>query len=166
MKIYITGVSGTGKTCIAGALAARGVNAVDTDELSHWEDKRTGERTGLEPGGSEEWYDSHAWVCDVSQLEKILSKAEHAVAIGHASNQDEYLGLFDKKFILACSSETVTARIMQRTNNDFGKHPSDLKRVLSWQKELEAEMVGKGALLLDAERPLEEVVNEIESNLK
>ena len=89
MKIYVTGVSGTGKTSIAKALVAQGVNAIDTDELGHWENKHTGEEVGWEPGSSDEWYDSHTWFCDVGKLQEIVSKTEHAVAVGHESNQDD-----------------------------------------------------------------------------
>ena len=164
MKIYVTGAVGTGKTSIAAALAATGINAVDTDELSHWENKLMGERTEWEPGGSDEWYGAHAWVCDVDRLKSILAKTENAAAIGHASNQEEYLKLFDKVFVLSCSPETVVSRIEQRTNNDFGKHPSDMKRLLEWHKGFEAWMVEKGAEVLNTERPLEEIVRDIRSS--
>lgn len=166
VKIYITGVSGTGKTSLTEALKAKGVNAVDTDELSHWENKHTGERTGWEPGASDAWYNEHEWLCDIAELQKVLSKTEHAVAIGFGDNidkSDKYLKLFDKVCILTCRPETIVARIEGRTNNHFGKHPSDMRRILEWQKEFDAEMVEKGALPLDAERPLEELAAHVRS---
>jgi len=164
MKIYITGISGTGKTSLARALIARGDNAIDIDEISHWENKDTKERVGLEPGASEEWHASHAWICDLVKLKEILLKTENAVALGHASNQAEYLTFFDKIFVLRCSPETVVNRINSRTDNDFGKHPDDLARIMNWQKPFEAEMISKGAEILDAERPLDEILSEVVSN--
>lgn len=164
MKIYITGISGSGKTSIARLLLERGVSAIDIDELSHWENKATKERTGWDHDRSDEWYAAHAWVCDIEKLKEILASSEHVVAVGHASNQEEYLSLFDKLYILHCSPETITARLNARTDNDFGKHPADLARILGWQKGFELEMVEKGAEPLDAERSLEEVVADIESN--
>jgi len=166
MKIYVTGISGSGKTSIARLLSARGISAIDIDEISHWENKKTMERTGWDHDRSDEWYDAHAWVCDIQKLREALASAEHVVAVGHASNQEAYLPLFDKAYILHCSPETITARLNARTDNDFGKHPADLARILGWQKGFELEMIEKGAEPLDAERPLEEIVADVQANFR
>ena len=166
MKIYITGVSGTGKTSIARSLVSKGVNAIDLDEISHWENKKTGEVTGWEAGSSDEWNEAHAWICDLTKLKEMMARTENAVVVGHTSNQEDYLPFFDKIFVLNCSPEAVISRIQARTDNDFGKHPSDLAKILGWQKDFTAWMVEKGANVIDCERPLEEVVQEIEAYLK
>ncbi len=164
MKIYITGVSGTGKISLSRELIARGINAVDLDEISHWENKETGDTTGWEPGSSDEWMESHIWVCDLIKLKEVLSKAENAVALGHASNQDEYLPLFDKTFVLSCSPETIVKRLNDRTDNDFGKHPKDQERILNWQRGFDNWMIEKGAEVINCERPIDEIIAVVESH--
>lgn len=165
MKIYITGISGTGKTSLARALVTHGVNAVDLDSISHWENKETKEVVEWEPG-SDEFMDSHDWICDLVKLKEIISRTENAVALGHTSNQEQYLPFFEKIFVLSCSPETITTRLNSRTDNDFGKHPADLARILNWQIGFQEWMVEKGASVIDCERPLEQVVQEIEKYLK
>ncbi|GMU74259.1 MAG: hypothetical protein AMXMBFR44_4560 [Candidatus Campbellbacteria bacterium] len=164
MKIYVTGISGSGKTSIARLLNEHGVSAVDIDEISHWENKGTKERTGWDHDKSDEWYATHEWICDIQKLKEVLLSSEHIVVVGHAANQEEYFPLFDKSYVLLCSPETIVARLNARTDNDFGKHPADQKRILGWQKSFESEMIEKGAEPLDAERPLEEVIADIRSN--
>jgi broad-specificity NMP kinase len=166
MKIFVTGVSGVGKTSVAKALETKGVRAVDMDELSHWRDKQTDEKVGWEPGRTEEWHDAHAWVCDIEKLKTELSKAENVVVAGHAANEDEYLPFFDKTFVLVCRPETIVQRIEQRTDNDYGKHPREQQRILDWHKSFDTYMENKGGVLLDAERSLDEVVADILQSLK
>ncbi len=167
VKIYVTGVAGSGKSSIVRALTARGVQAIDMDQgLCRWENRHTGGMAGWEPGRDEAWYASHGWMCDVPELGKILEENGDIVVVGISSNQEEYLARFDKVFVLHCAPETVIARLNARTDSDYGKHPAEQARLLAWQKSFEAEMVGKGALPLDAERPLEEVVDDILAAMK
>ncbi len=165
MKIYVTGVSGTGKSSIARELNARGVPAIDMDDLCHWQHKPTGERTGWEPGKDDEWYEKHGWICSIESLQEFLTANDNAVALGLSSNQDEYLPFFDKVLILRSKPEVITERINKRTDNDYGKHPAEQGRILNWHKTFEKEMVDKGAIPLDADRELGEVVDEIVAHL-
>ncbi|HRH24666.1 MAG TPA: AAA family ATPase [Candidatus Paceibacterota bacterium] len=167
MKIYVTGVAGSGKSSIVRALAARGVTAIDMDQgLCHWENRHTGGMAGWEPGRSEEWYAEHGWMCDVPELSSLLAIHDDIVVVGISSNQEEYMKFFDKVFVLHSKPETIIARINARTDSEYGKHPAEQKRLLAWQKSFEEEMAAKGAIPLDGERPIEEVVEDIVKELQ
>ncbi len=163
VKIYITGASGTGKSSIVRALQARGVKAIDMDVgLCHWESRQTGAPVLWEQGRDEEWYRSHGWMCNIKKLEELLAGNTDVVVAGLSSNQDAYLPFFDKILILHTSPEVVVARLKNRTDNDYGKHPLEQQRLLNWHKSFEADMVARGAIPIDADRPLAEVVADVE----
>lgn len=164
MRIYVTGVSGTGKSSVARSIKGKGITSIDIDEgLCRWENKYSGKPTHWEPGKNAEWHASHQYICDIERLKKLLSENEDVVVVGLASNQHAFFNLFDKIYLLKCSPETYTSRIQKRTDNDFGKHQAEQELLLNWQKVLEVEMDKEG-VTLDAGRPLEEVVNEIYAN--
>lgn len=164
MKVYITGVSGTGKTSISEALNTKGIESIDSDCISDWRNKYTNKKVERRPDGDDEWHASNKWICDIGKLKEILSRAKHVVVAGSAYNQDDFIEFFDKVFVLECGPKIITTRIKYRTNNNYGKHPSELRRILEWQKVFVAEMLKKGAIKINVERPLNEVVDDILSN--
>ena len=52
-------------------------------------------------------------------------------------------------------------RLASRTNNDYGKHPDDLKDILGWNETTDERMASYGAIIVNAEQPLGSVVDEI-----
>lgn len=163
MKIYVTGVSGTGKTSIARELNRRGIPAVDMDTICHWEHRESREPAGWEPGKTAEWYEAHGWICSIDDLKRFLAENENAVALGLSSNQEDYVPLFDKVLVLRSKPEVIISRINARTENEYGKHPLEQQRILNWHKQFEEEMTAKGAIPIDADRSIAEVVDEIQA---
>lgn len=161
-KIFITGVSGTGKTTIANELKQRGVRAIGIDEvpgLCHWESKSDGSVVDYEAKLDREFIDAHAWICDVGKLKGLLNDA--AVVLGMAENQNEFVPLFDKVLLLRCRPETFLKRIRERMDNVFGQDESAQKYILDTYEKFESDAVANGAIPIDAEGPVDDVIKKV-----
>ncbi len=163
---YITGVSGTGKSTIAEALNKRGVRAIDQDSreygLCSWKHNQTKEKVQFEYGIGKEFLEMNDWYCDIEKLKKLIAGFNDTVfVLGVTANQDEYLHLFDKVFLLQCSPETFTSRINSREENQFGKHQSEREHILGWYKNFEQGCIDKGAIVINVEEPIDVVIEKI-----
>lgn len=164
-KIYITGISGTGKTTIAKELEQRGFYTISIDEVPNlcvWIHKETKEKVNYEAELNKEFIDAHDWVCDVEYLNELIKKGTSPIfVLGLASNQKDFIHIFDKTLLLQCSPETFISRIENRTDNDFGKDKTAQEVILSWYQNFENTMLEKGAISIDVEKPLNEVIENI-----
>ncbi len=163
-KVFITGISGTGKTTIARELNSRGIYSISVDEvegLCHWENKSTKIKVDYDTELNKEFIEAHEWMCDIDFLKRLLQEKPDVVVLGSTENQNEFLNLFDKILLLQCSPETFIKRLVGRTDNDFGKDKGAQELILSWYKEFESKLLKKGAVSIDVEKPLEEVVESI-----
>lgn len=164
--VFITGVSGTGKSAVRHALLARGWDAYDTDEggMTRWCDRTSGLPVeGPERGSSPDWIERHDWNISRPRVEEL---AEHAAdrtvfLCGSPTNDQEVWDLFSEVICLVIDDETLRTRLARRTSNDFGKAPHELEAVLRWNKHNEAQYRDLGATIIDASKPLEGVVEEI-----
>ena len=163
-------MSGTGKTAIAELLDKKGVHSISIDEvegLCVWRNKISDEVVEYEAELNEDFIKAHDWICDVDYLQKLMSKKEGVVVVlGSASNQKEYLALFDEVLLLQCKPETFIERIKQRKDNIFGKDESAQKLILSWYKDFEDNLLKNGAIAVDANKPLATIVDEIMARIE
>lgn len=156
MIIQIDGISGTGKTTTAEELARRGYTALDADDsFGYYGNPETGEPTNEQT--------QHNWIWDIDKIKSLAKSSEDTTIFvcGGAMNQDKVRDLFDKRFTLVIDNDTMRYRLMTRTNNKFGKHPDDLARQLEWNKGATEYAKSIGAIVIDATRPTEGVVDDI-----
>lgn len=164
-KIYITGVSGVGKSTIVNELNKKGIASFDMDamdDLCHWENKITGAKAVYKNGIGRDWLEAHNYFCDQGKLKNLLGKHNVKVVIaGVASNQDDFLDLFDKIFLLHCDEKTFLHRLNTRDADEFAHEKSEQEHILSWYKEFEEKMLKRGAVPINTNDPLNIVVDNI-----
>jgi len=166
--IYVTGLSGSGKSSIRKALQARGYTAYDNDEggFKAWYNRQTGEKAKVQPA----WKDvdrqlkATYWKkFERSKVQQLAARAQDKPIFlcGTSPNDSDVWDLFDRVIHLSVSDRTLRHRLAARTGNDYGKHPEDLKDLLQWNQSQDKLMAGLGATIVDAERPLDQVVDDV-----
>ncbi len=151
----IEGLSGTGKTTVCQELKRRGYKTIEADDdFGFYGDPITGLPTK----------NKHQlnWIWDKKKVSEVLSNTKEVVFVcGGAMNQDECMSYFKKVFTLSIDDQTLRDRLLNRTNNDFGKHPDDLARQLEWNNGTIEYAKQRGTILIDATKSVHAVVDEI-----
>lgn len=168
---YVTGLPGTGKSAVLDELRARGYHCrgVDEDGYADWINLTTGRPDDFPHNDPDfdfhAWCQAHDWVLSVTRIE-ILSRAAERLGkpvflCGVANGEPAVWHLFGKVLALAADARTLRQRITSRTNNEFGKAPEELATVLRSHADYEAAYRRFGAIVINAARPLGEVVDDI-----
>jgi shikimate kinase len=108
-RIFITGMSGTGKSSVIEALRAREFAAIDTD-YDEW-----CELSFL--NGQSEWI----WREDRMHNLLVTPLKSALFVSGCRSNQGKFYRYFDYKILLSAPLEVMLERVAQRCSNPYGK---------------------------------------------
>ncbi|MGO9855904.1 MAG: AAA family ATPase [Acidimicrobiales bacterium] len=163
---WITGNSGTGKSEVCDALAAKGYRTVDSDlGMAVWVNIETDEVVRAVDTGrlSQGWFEDHRWLLMRSRVEELAGAAgsQTVFLCGLVQNDEELWDLFDAKICLVLDDATIRQRLARRAGNPFGRAPAELEAVLRFNGPLVAKYAALGATLIDSSRPLDEVVHDV-----
>jgi shikimate kinase len=165
--VFITGISGSGKSAVCDELRRRGFDAHDTDgdDNAVWVNRRTGEAVSASsaPQRSDGFLEEHEWRVVRGKVELLakLSDDRPVFLCGSVANDREVWDLFSLVVFLAVDEQTLRQRLATRTTNDFGKSPTELQTILGWHKVIEPEYRRFGAIVVDATLPLGQVVDQV-----
>lgn len=151
----VEGVSGTGKTSVCQELRRRGLHAINGDtDLAYQGDPETGEPTGRAPS---HWH--HLWDVDKVRALAADRSERYTFFCGGSRNLSAFLDVFDGVFVLDVDADTLSRRLDQRPDGEFGAQPSERDLVLRLHRTKEDRP--EDGILIDATAPLAEVVDEV-----
>ena len=107
------------------------------------------------------------FTCLRTRVEQLARMARDQVVFlcGSVENEDEVWELIDIVICLVLDESTLRERLATRTTNQFGKTPGELDAILGWNRTIEATYQAFGALVVNANQALTDVVDEILANL-
>jgi dephospho-CoA kinase len=161
-KYLVTGRAGSGKTEVNIELNRRGYASEDTDtipDLARWVDLKTGEKVQVDSGSviDDTVVD---WNWEETKLRTLLESNKELFLCGSAGNQLAFHDLFDEVFVLSLDPETQKARLSQR-HSLYGKDPVMQERIVKQQQEFVVDALNLGAIAIDSDKPIVEVVDSI-----
>ena len=143
--VFVTGMSGTGKSSALAELERRGHRVVDTDY-----------------GGWIEAEPEPLWRED--RITELLDEQrdETLFISGCVANQGKFYERFDAVVLLSAPADVVLERVAGRTTNDFGKSDAERERILSDLAAVEPILRRGATAEIDTRAPLDEVVDALE----
>lgn len=151
--LFITGMSGTGKSTVLEKLSGRGYKTIDTDY----------DRLSIQSYNHD--MQEHEWVWDEFKMKRILE--EHAAGVlfisGTVSNQGKFYPYFDEIICLSAPADILMERVRNRTTNDYGKTDADRKEIMDNLERFGAIIEAGAGRRIDATRDIDSIADEIES---
>lgn len=161
--VYVTGASGAGKSTVRRELQRRGFTAYDVDEdgLARWFD-HGGTEVPMPTERDDAWFAGNAYRLPPETVRRLVEELGETVGFicGTVGNDNEIWDLFSQVISLSVDAETVRQRIAER-GHGFGSTPDELRRILDWHANVDSDNARYGATLVDAGRPVGEVVDGI-----
>jgi len=145
-RILLTGMSGTGKSTAIEQLVGLGYKAIDLDSegLCEWD-----------ANGDELWLED--------EVRRLLATEDGDALFlaGCAANQVKFYEHFDHIVLLSAPLEVMTERLTNRTNNPYGKDPSEAARILEQKDTIEPMLRRTATIEVDTSGPVDQLLEVI-----
>lgn len=164
----ITGVAGSGKSTFEKLFKAKGYITIDIDDgFTQWRHTKTDEILEYTPD-EKGWHEVAEWVVDTEKLQGFFNAhpEESVLVFGSFARMNNVVGMFAKVFLLEYPSEQAVRQRIANREGGYGKHPDELKRILSYVQPYQEKMKEAGAQPIDCTLPTEQVVEIIEKELQ
>lgn len=166
---FVTGTAATGKSAVCTELKHRGYAAFDTDEdgFAKWHNGQTGyihpKSTVKEHHRTPDFLAVHTWQVAVEDVRRLAEEyAEAPVFLcGFARNYQDLAPYCRGVIALYADDETVGHRLANRGGNAWGKQPHEREKTLAENAHMQEVYKNLGYTMVDAGRPLNEVVDDV-----
>lgn len=164
-SILITGISGSGKSTVSKKINALGYKAYNMDSepgLFAMIDKQTKKPVVNHDNDNLEKVMGMEWICDKNKLNLIIENEPSLLAFycGDASNLKDLLSLFNGVILLKPGEAAARERLSTRTNNSFGRTKAVQDWIMSFKNLYENEIEQRGAIIIDADKNIDDVAKE------
>lgn len=175
MNVLITGTSGSGKSAVGQVFRERGFHVIDADHdafqgmrFAYFKNKASGKPIQKPNPTPKHWSFENDWVWRVQLIQRRLAAGGNQTnfVVGDSRNKEEAYRLFDTIFVLSTDDDTLRQRIHSRQDNHFGKDPEEFAWIMEQNKRIATEVSQAGGVVIDAAKPLNEVVEEILNQVK
>jgi broad-specificity NMP kinase len=166
-KYLITGRQGSGKTTVIKELQKRGYTAYNTDDLSDLtklQDIKTGEVIAWPKGKPVDW-GKYAWNWQKDALLKLLVSDKDVFVGAVTSNQEQFYPSFNKVFALILSPDNLRTRL-EHHEHESHQLPGQIDRWVANHETKQKRFLEAGAVFIDANKSVEEVVDQILANVQ
>ena len=159
-NVLIEGVSGTGKTTICDGLLRRGYHAIHGDRDLRPNRARESDRV-LQSDADRAAFVHAQGRWDVPKVRDHWENGHPEISFfcGGFRNHADFVGLFDAVFVLEVDLDTLMRRLEDRPEEEVGGNP--VERALIKRLRATGEDMPKGAIPIDARKPIDQVADDI-----
>lgn len=169
--LIVTGISGSGKTTVARHLLERGEVAFDSKlnpDLYQFVDDKGNVASSVRLN-DEGWRSTYKWTLNEARLEALLRRYDTAscVFLCGRANLFQYWHKAHKVLLLKVDEKTLRERLNNESrDNLFAKDKPTQEKLSNDLNAVQDKIASKGAIIIDASKPIGNVIDEILAKAK
>ena len=128
---------------------------------------KTGKRVSIPPASERpnDWFSFHEWRIDIDAVSRLREQSDmknSTIYLCGVAEEDEIiLPYFNKIIYLAIEDDQLLQRLINRTENDFGKNENEREMILKRKNKLDSRYKKMNAHMVDASQSINNVATSI-----